>query len=306
MVQNETLLCPSCGKSINRDQKFCPFCGVKLSKQFNVEGSIDSSLMNISKEDKSELDRLMQEQDEKEIAKFIRNLFQRISSHNDDLSEMYDLIGEKLIKHPVFFKEQLYRRLYNNSFPFSYPSQTISEMEKYILRKFSLYDGERLIDSTKGILTIGGHKIIGNLYFSNQRMIMCGTLKRRGTADGGSGTDADFIIFILWIFALFYFAIRWALTRWKKILRTQINKKKPCFGYEFPFVEVQDVELKKRKIKFKLKYEYKFDGQIKTKIVKLKFKPERKIGFKEKEDKAVYRERRERFLSNFYQFLKQL
>lgn len=303
MGENNHFVCPSCGKSVGKNLNFCTFCGASLSEQIKTKNSSEEfTQMGISEEDRANLKRLLEIKDEKEIAKLIRDLFKKSSSNKDYLTEMYDLIGEMMIKDKKFFKDRLYRRLNKKS-----SSYFRTEMEKYILKKYSFYEGEKIILSTNGDLSLGSHWIHGNLYVTNQRMIMCGTLKKQGGDVDGSGTEGDIIIVIIWIFAIFYFAARWALTPWKKILRTQINQKKPCFGYEFPFVEVQDIKLKKSKIKFKLKYEYNYKGKVKTKIIKLKFSPSRLFTERFKmEPKEIYRERRKKFISKFHEFLTQL
>ncbi len=214
-------------------------------------------------------------------------------SYDDSLrKQIYDIIGEILIENPEFFMKELYKSVQYKAMKFLSPQQK-QEMEKYILRKFCFFKEERFITSSLGWLHIGVYEIyMGSFYVTNRRIIAQGRIHRMsavGTTAGGG------IASLLMMIQDIYLLTSAISQSWKKKLKNEVDKTKPCFGFEIPLVGVHRINRKKKSIKFATKFEYEHKGETKIKTAKLEVMPLKEKG----ETKEDFQKRRETVLSKF-------
>lgn len=296
MVQKIISKCPACGKTNKTGKNFCVYCGAKLTKQ---NGAVITSgvhtQLTITDTDKTNLKQLIENEKKREIIRYFKNLFKNYSYDINLRKKIYDLIGDLLNQNPEYFMNKLYIPL-NQKTNRLLSTQQKLEMEEYILKKFCLYKGERLITSSIGMITIGAHQINGRFYATNRRIIAQGFIIKRIT--GATGGDS-IILGVVTVLVDFYNFIYGLSSPWKKILKREFNEIKPCFGFEFPYISINQIQRKKKNIKFVLKYEYEHKGELKIKTPKLGIIP-----LKEKdENKNDFKKRRERVLSEINEIL---
>lgn len=152
-------------------------------------------------------------------------------------SEFYDIVGKTFKLNPVFFMKYIYgnRKLYEKV--------NKKEMEKYIIEKFCLYEGEQILYECNGEikqwgektkLTVGG----GNLFVTNHRIIAHGKLSAR------AGDLVTGILVTDLVIKAFSGGSKKAKSK-RKLIETSIYQELPCYGYQFPLKN--QVRLKKKK-----------------------------------------------------------
>lgn len=153
------------------------------------------------------------------------NLRTRAEHQSLSASEYYDIVGETFKLNPEFFMNSIYgkRRLYINV--------NKNEMERYIIEKFCLYEGEKLLYECNGEIELGHQKmgprasVYGSIYLTNYRIITTGRLSAKGTRSG----PASLLLSV--IFAPI--TKRVILTKGKARL-IDTHQELPCYGYQFP------------------------------------------------------------------------
>jgi len=145
-------------------------------------------------------------------------------------SEFYNIVGETFKLNPEFYMKYIYgaRELYakvNNR-----------EMEKYILEKFCLYEGEQILyecngklkesnPSMKVVSTVVKASVNGTIYVTNYRIIAQGKLGASGGRWWGGG--------------LLDLALAGMTGHGKRaksktgIIEGSISQELPCYGYQF-------------------------------------------------------------------------
>jgi hypothetical protein len=115
------------------------------------------------------------------------------------------------------------------------------EMEKYILEKYCLYDGEQILFEGSGKVIqdfriqkgygIGGlNSVSGRIYVTNYRMIAQGKLS---TKKGNSSWDLNLIDALGWAIS----PLRGNRDKRKskeKLIEGSFHQELPCYGYQFP------------------------------------------------------------------------
>jgi len=172
-------------------------------------------------------------------------------------SEFYDIVGETFKLNPEFFMKSIYeemlilqtrgRKLYENI--------NNMEMEKYIIEKFCLYEGEQILFECSGkIKRINPEmesvmkltkmnrrrtkaSVDGRIYVTNYRIIAHGKLSISGGRFGSLPQE---------LFFLYPFTGRSKRAKAKEgIIKTYTYQELPCYGYQFPLKD--HVGLKKKK-----------------------------------------------------------
>ena len=164
-------------------------------------------------------------------------------------SEFYDIVGETFKLNPEFFMKSIYRglKLRKNI----YANINNREMEKYIIEKFCLYEGEQILYECNGAISqtkistgsVGRHpssaSVAGRIYVTNYRIIAHGTL----SASGGR---------LVWGGGLLALGVEKTMTGHGKRAKSKTSlydgstsQELPCYGYQFPIKN--HVRLKKKR-----------------------------------------------------------
>ena len=162
-------------------------------------------------------------------------------------SEFYDIVGETFKLNPEFFMKYIYgnQKLYKDV--------NEQEMEKYIIEKFCLYEGEQILHECNGEIkelnpslkfAVGTPvKVLvhGRIYVTNYRIIVNGKLSARGgRLYGGGGL-------LLGLLDLASAGVTGGSKRDKSktgIIEGSTSQEIPCYGYQFK--TNNHVELKKK------------------------------------------------------------
>lgn len=145
---------------------------------------------------------------------------------NDSLSnfEFFDIIGETYQLNPKFFMVSIYTKI-RRKFSKIYGDEGMRVMNKYILEKFCLDEGEQIIYELNGKIrqkvpkkyTI---KVHGTIYVTNHRIIAHGKSEFHPYESAGS--------------VIFQVVIGGTGENPKKIKIAHISSSGPCYGYPFP------------------------------------------------------------------------
>ncbi len=182
----------------------------------------------------------------------------RIITHLSDLrtkeeyqslsdSEFYDIVGETFKLNPEFFMKNIYGEmlLLQTRGRKLYKKVNKKEMEKYIIEKFCLYEGEQILYECNGVIKqwSGKVKLIvndGNFFITNYRIIAHGKLS-------ASGGRTDLLSGNL-VLDLAISAFSGGSKRAKSktgIIDASTHQELPCYGYQFPLKD--HFKLKKKK-----------------------------------------------------------
>ena len=166
-------------------------------------------------------------------------------------SEFFDIVGETFSLNPEFFMEKLFEKFrYNIGRLIG--GEKLKEMDKYILEKFCLYDGEQILYEFKGNMkqeemfdswdsdsTMRVSVTSGNIFITNDRIIALGIVSVRG----GRAVDNLF----------------WALItgrskraeRKKTTIEISAQQELPCYGYQFPIKNQFDLKKSHNGIRYR-------------------------------------------------------
>ncbi|MFX1555169.1 MAG: hypothetical protein ACFFBV_14685, partial [Promethearchaeota archaeon] len=146
-------------------------------------------------------------------------------------SEFYDIVRETFKLDPDFFMKEL-----NNPFRKKMGkiigAEKLKEMEKYIIEKYCLYDGEEILYECHGSIkqNTGESDVAlsvskGFLFVTTHRIIAQGTLK----VSGGSYTPEGLLDLIIVPFS----GISKKARGKKKLIESSLDQELPCYGYQF-------------------------------------------------------------------------
>jgi len=195
-------------------------------------------------------------------------------------SEFYDIVGETFKLNPEFFMKSIYeemlilqtrgRKLYENI--------NNMEMEKYIIEKFCLYEGEQILFECSGkIKRINPEmesvmkltkmnrrrtkaSVDGRIYVTNYRIIAHGKLSV-------SGGRSD-LLWNDWLVLLLPFSGRSKRAMGKEgIITTSTHQDLPCYGYQFP-IPFKEFYLRLKKKKDGITYGMPFN-KIRIKLINI-------------------------------------
>lgn len=141
-------------------------------------------------------------------------------------SGFYDIVGETFKLNPDIFMKHIYEKFgqYKNK----------SEMEKYILEKYCLYDGEQILFEGSGKIVQKGdggiNSVRGMIYVTNCRIIVPSKLS---TKKWTSSTDLNLIDVLGWAIS----PLRGNRDKRKskeKLIEGSFHQELPGYGYQFP------------------------------------------------------------------------
>ena len=200
--------------------------------------------------DKIEKALEMEKPSREEVLTYLYNL-----QANESLSnlELFDLIGKTYQLSPVFFMFSIYPKL-RSKLSKIYGDEGMRVMNKHILEKYCLEEGEQILYELDGIIRqkvpkkyawimVGNLRQAGTIYITNKRIVAHGRLDlsphesflRVIITDGGGTKDP------------------------KKAEKAYINDSAPCYGYEFPINDLHGLKKDYRKIIY-------FSGNSRIKI----------------------------------------
>ena len=144
-------------------------------------------------------------------------------------SDYYDIVGKTFKLNPEYFMKFIYgaRKLYEKV--------NKKEMEKYIIEKYCLYDGEEILYECHGSIkqSTGESDVAvsvskGFLFVTTHRIIAQGTIKVSGGHDIlGPGT-----IFLPLVWATFSGISKRARGK-TDLIESSLDQELPCYGYQF-------------------------------------------------------------------------
>ena len=167
------------------------------------------------------IENLMMRPSKGDILKFFYTLQADDSLSNFDF---FDIIGEIYQREPTFFMLKIYPKI-RRKFGKIYRNEGMRVMDKYILEKFCLNEGEQIKHEFYGSLKLKVPKkyviriINGTFYVTNLRII----------AQGKLGFDLDLSAGQ----AILEFG-GGSTKNPKKALKHYISSSKSCYGYSFP------------------------------------------------------------------------
>lgn len=187
-----------------------------------------------------------------EIYHKIGMILMLICKEFDDKKDYYDLLGNLITKYMNFFDTR-FSLEYDSTVALPIKNELNKlNLELYFLKKYSFYDGERIISNFNGSLihTLREYKFYGRLFFTNYRIIALGKYEKKTR-----GLDA----FLLG--GYFYDEVAAkkssALTSAKSLLTDiyeKIGKKvieKPILGYQFSILNAFNANLGSKSLSFK-------------------------------------------------------
>ncbi|MFW9878711.1 MAG: hypothetical protein ACFFG0_37000 [Candidatus Thorarchaeota archaeon] len=171
-------------------------------------------------------------------------------------SKFFDIIGDTFNLNPNFFMKELYQT-FRNKMAKIIGVKDLMDMEKKIIEKFSLYEGEQILYECEGNIKVT--EVIvkesgkftsqplnisvssGNLFFTKYRIIAHGKLEVSGGQKWITvmGEDIPLVTDITFVFSG---RSRRAESK-KKIIEDSIYQELPCYGYQFPIKHLTKLRL---------------------------------------------------------------
>ena len=157
-------------------------------------------------------------------------------------SEFFKIVGESFSKNPELFMKN---NFISSFLPYYKDREKKNQMARYIIEKYSLYDGEKILFECDADITMTDSKskivrlplsvsiYYGHLFVTNNRIIAQGQLEVKGGRLGGWG---GFGLAELLIDGLIYSSSGGSRRKvaMKGMIDTSTTQELPCYGYEFP------------------------------------------------------------------------
>ncbi|MFX0083538.1 MAG: zinc ribbon domain-containing protein [Candidatus Hodarchaeota archaeon] len=247
------MFCTKCGGTISDDAKFCPNCGEDLTEVMDIikensstsDISIAESDFKISLEgDANVVLNMIKEELQnpkpktKTILKYLIDLRanKKISQPSD--SEFFDIVGVTFKLNPDFFMKEIYET-FMVKMGNIIGTEKRREMEKYIIEKFCLAEGEQILYECKGnikqteileqkpsgkyeggLFPIRISVSLGDFFLTNYRLIAHGSFKVKG----GESKKLFLWTSSIWVFS--------GGSKRRERKRALIESS-PLFGYQF-------------------------------------------------------------------------
>lgn len=189
----------------------------------------------------------------KKAKKLAKTLGKMITLPDIPLNEIYDMIGELLIKDSEYFMENVYPLLLKSLKRID--SSQMTEMDIYILRNFCFLEEEEIVATFFGSILESKVTSTGRIYLTNYRLILSGTQEVRSAQSKMVGPGRPGLIGM---------AFRAGITRHRKAVRRAITKalRKDIeslnlveWGYYFPIHEAYDIQIVKNGISYSVTIE---------------------------------------------------
>ena len=225
---------------------------------------------------REQLKYLIQVKNARQIIKIIAEMIvQKILP----LEAIYDLIGELLGENLEYFMQKMYPKLIKKLGNLS-SSLNLSELEKYILEKYSFFSGELLLTSFNGKVVQKDTQVNGRVYLTNYRIIAQGkfgptpgsTMAAAGAGSsmgGQSGTNIGMAI------GLNDYIQKRVQKQLQNVMAQSSLQNNPCFGYQYPIMDTYNVYRKKKNVKYRVNIEFEKHGKIKRKTLKMSIVPKK-------------------------------
>ncbi|MFX0057128.1 MAG: hypothetical protein ACFE85_01835 [Candidatus Hodarchaeota archaeon] len=211
-------------------------------------------------------------------------------------SEFFEIVGESFSKNPELFMKN---NFISSFLPYYKDREKKNQMARYIIEKYSLYDGEKILfecDADISMVDSKSKAIVrvpviisidyGHLIITNNRIIAQGQLEVGGGRLGGvGGPSIDGFIYYL-------SGKSRRKTSMKGMMDASTTQDLPCYGYEFPIKP--------------------FKGLIKPIIARLRKKyeekPKKSVGYFVKVGESTFnvvikRYKKEEYLDKLYEIL---
>lgn len=141
-----------------------------------------------------------------------------------DLFKFADFVGEIFLMDPDFFLDK-FAKTYHNNITRLLNYQQLVEMEEYILKKFSLYESEKIVASFRGEIVRGNGKLVGRIYVTNFRIIVLGLSKSKGISMVTVSIAQKAIVKRMQ---------KKLVKKLQSIMSQMTSVELPCFGYQYP------------------------------------------------------------------------
>ncbi|MHA1241747.1 MAG: hypothetical protein ACTSQU_13340 [Promethearchaeota archaeon] len=165
--------------------------------------------------------------------KGIINIYREVIDKVDNISAFHDFFGATFIIDPNYFMGK-FLKTYHKNITKLLDLQQVMDMESDVLRKYSLYDNEKIIATFPGEIAIGGGKMVGRIYLTSFRIILIGTNKSKGipmvtTSLAGMAINKS---------------IQKSIVKNLQAKISQITSSElPCFGHQYPMFGLQKIKL---------------------------------------------------------------
>ncbi|MFX1259718.1 MAG: hypothetical protein ACFFAN_17840 [Promethearchaeota archaeon] len=217
----------------------------------------------------------------------ILNLLKKILT-NKDLSneQFYDLIGVLLLENHKYFMNKFYKS-FQKQFQKDFSPEKLCEIEQYILKKYSFFEGEEFLKSFKGRVIQKDNQVTGRVYLTNYRVIAHGkfgptalsTMGAIGTglAVGGPSQGSTFA----GGFVAFNIGVQKQVQKkLQEVMGQYFQTEKPCFGYQYPIINAFKIIRKNKSVNYRVNLEYQKGNRTKTTNLKIKIIPKQESGEK--------------------------
>lgn len=190
--------------------------------ELNKIGDLNQVFSNIDEEIKST------KPSTKRIITYLYDLRTKEEFQGLSDSKFYDFIGEVFKLNPEFFMKNIYREMLSGK-PFR--KIHLMEMEKNIIEKFCLYEGEQILYECNGKIeestTMKAREPIkasveGRIYVTNYRIIAHGKFSVKGGFGRGGG-----------IFDLFSWGRAQRAKGKGEFVGSSASQELPCYGFQF-------------------------------------------------------------------------
>lgn len=178
--------------------------------------------------------------------KTIFNIFREVIDKVDDISAFHGFFGDTFIIDPNYFVEK-FLKTYNKNITKLLDLQQVMDMESDVLRKYSLYENEKIIAIFPGEIAIGGRgKMVGRIYLTTFRIILIGTNKSKGipmvtTSLVGMAINKS---------------IHKSIVKNLQAKISQITSSDlPCLGHQYPMFGLQKIRLGTKSVTYKVALE---------------------------------------------------
>ncbi|MFX1273802.1 MAG: hypothetical protein ACFFBP_09985 [Promethearchaeota archaeon] len=201
-----------------------------------------SSSKEIVKNTHEKLKISMKRKSRAQVISLFLNLLRRMEIEEITNSHFYNMIAETLSINPIYFMHKIYPQL-RKKLEKLLDFQELKDLERYILKKISFLQGETFIYEFKGQLTQRiertGSKIVlknANIYFTNYRMII------HSNGINIVSTESEVRSHFKNDYLRKYYV--------NMILSRNFYHSRPCFGYEFPILELYDIEKTRTNVQY--------------------------------------------------------
>lgn len=244
----------------------------------------------------NELVEYMKREKKSSILKAFRMIFFK-NPQNLTNFQQYDIVGRILERNQFYFMDKIYPKLLK-ILKRALSISELREMERYILKNYSLYYGEDILTSFNGRIVQGDTQVKGHIYITRYRAIAHGkfgptTIAAIGMAaamsggggggnsgapgqygsanQGAQGSNAALGV------AIAYSIAESVKRKVQKAMVEQFDTNKNCYGYQYPLVDAYSIRRTNSNIKYRTEIEIQKRTKTKNKTLKMKIVPKEDV-----------------------------